>query len=102
MTGSGQRTSATSLRRRVYLLMAVGIFFPLLLVGAVGLFWMRALDKRLLVGRISAVSAVAAHLDAELTDDLEALQRLAGMIGGALQDGDPAAVKRALSRIPSA
>jgi signal transduction histidine kinase len=96
MTGSGQRTSATSLRRRVYLLMAVGIFFPLLLVGAVGLFWMRALDKRLLVGRISAVSAVAAHLDAELTDDLEALQRLAGMIGGALQDGDPAAVKRAL------
>ena len=96
MSGSVDRTGASSLRRRVYLLMAVGIFFPVVLMGAAGLVWMRALDVRLLAGRISAATAVAAHLDSELTEDLEALQRLAGLVGGALGAGDAAPVSHAL------
>jgi signal transduction histidine kinase len=87
---------AISLRRRVYLLMAVGSFFPLVLMGAAGLLWMRALDERLLAGRLSAASAVAAHVDASLTEDLEALQRLAGLVGAALLEGDLDATRRAL------
>jgi signal transduction histidine kinase len=91
-----QSGGAISLRRRVYLLMAVGSFFPLVLMGAAGMYWVHALDERLLAGRVSAAAAVAAHVDAELTDDLEALQRLAGMAGAALLNQDAGAVKAAL------
>jgi signal transduction histidine kinase len=76
--------------------MAVGSFLPLALMGTAGLVWMRALDARLLAGRVSAASAVAAHLDIELTDDLESLQRLAGHVAAGLAEGDAAPVKRAL------
>jgi signal transduction histidine kinase len=96
MTVHAQAAGSSSLRGRVYLLMAIGTFFPLVLVGAAGLFWVRALDERLLTGRQAAAGAVAAHIDQELTEDLESLQRLAGAIGGALQEDDDDAVKRAL------
>jgi signal transduction histidine kinase len=96
VSGLGQPAGAISLRRRVYLLMAVGSFFPLVIIGAAGLYWVRALDERLIAGRLSAAGAVAAHVDSQLTDDLEALQRLAGQVGGALLEGDAAAVRRAL------
>jgi signal transduction histidine kinase len=96
MRSAPQSTGAISLRRRVYLLMAVGSFLPLLLMGTAGVVWMRALDARLLVGRVSAAGAVAAHLDIELTDDLESLQRLAGQVASGLSAGDAAPVKRAL------
>ncbi|HEX9399036.1 MAG TPA: ATP-binding protein [Anaeromyxobacter sp.] len=93
----GRRSSgASSLRRRVYLLMAVGIFFPLVLMGAAGLYWVRAIDERLVSGRLGAARAVAAHVDAELTDDLEVLQRLASNVGGPLQEGDATPVLRAV------
>ncbi len=75
-----------SLRRRVYLLMAIGIFFPLLVWFAVSLYWMGRLDARLLAGRLAAASTVAAHFDAELTDDLEVLQRLAAAVAPALSE----------------
>jgi signal transduction histidine kinase len=93
---SGRASGTSSLRRRVYLLMAVGTFFPLVLMGGAGFVWMRALDARLLAGRVGAASAVAAHFDAGLTDDLEVLQRLSASVGGSLVDGDDAAVKRAV------
>ncbi len=96
MSGPAAGTGASSLRRRVYLLVAVGIFFPIVLMGVVGLVWMRALDERLLSGRTSAASAVAAHLDSELNEDLEALQRLAGLVGGPLANGDIVPVSHAL------
>ena len=96
MTVQAQAAGSSSLRRRVYLLMAVGTFFPLVLLGAAGLFWARTLDERLLAGRQAAAAGVAAHIDSELTDDLEALQRLAGIVGTALQEDDHDAVKRAL------
>ncbi len=96
MTGPAEPTGAVSLRRRVYLLMAVGIFFPVVVMGAAGLVWARALDARLMAGRVSAASAVAAHLDSELMEDLEALQRLAGTVGGILSEADVAPVRRAL------
>ncbi|HEX9309033.1 MAG TPA: ATP-binding protein [Anaeromyxobacter sp.] len=89
-------SGAGSLRRRVYLLMAVGIFFPLVLMGAAGLYWVRAIDERLTSGRLGAASAVAAHVDAELTDDLEVLQRLASNVGGPLQEDDTTPVRRAV------
>jgi signal transduction histidine kinase len=85
-----EASAATSLRRRVYLLMAVGTFFPIVLMGTVGLYWMRAFDDRLVAGRRAAAATVAAHLDAELTFDLEVLQRLAAATAAGLADGDPA------------
>ncbi len=87
---------AISLRRRVYLLMGAGTFFPLVILGAAGFYWMRALDEKLLAGRVAGASTVAAHVDAELTADLEVLQRLAAAVAPALEDGDPAAEQRLL------
>jgi signal transduction histidine kinase len=70
-------TGDISLRRRVYLLMGIGVFFPLLIMGTAGFFWLEVLDERLVNARLAAVGTVASHLDAELSDDLEVLQRLA-------------------------
>jgi signal transduction histidine kinase len=89
-------SAATSLRRRVYLLMAIGTFIPVLVLGTVGFAWMRAFDQRLVAGRVAAAGAVAAHLDAELTLDLEILQRLAAAAAPALGDGDPAMERQLL------
>ncbi len=89
-------TGSISLRRRVYLLMAVGVFFPLVGMAAAFLYWMRAMDERLLAGRLAAASTVAAHVDAELTQDLEILQRLAAAAAGGLEDADPAPEQRLL------
>lgn len=87
---------ALSLRRRVYLLMGVGVFFPVLLMAVAGLGWMRGMDERLLAGRLSAAAAVAAHVDAQLTDDLEVLQRLAAAVAGGIGDEDLAPERRAV------
>lgn len=102
MTAARQRrprgplsTGAISLRRRVYLLMGVGVFFPLLVVGAAALVWMQALDDRLVAARLSAVGAVAAHLDGELSGDLEVLQRLAATMA-ALDGPDHEGTQRAV------
>jgi signal transduction histidine kinase len=80
----------------VYLLIATGTFFPLLVLAAAGAFWLRALDARMLEGRVAAVSTVAAHFDAELTDDLEALQRLASSVSGELGGAALAAERAAI------
>lgn len=87
---------AISLRRRVYLLMGAGTFFPLLILGAAAFYWMGALDARLLAGRVAGASAVAAHVDAELTADLEILQRLAAGVASGLEAGDTATEERLL------
>lgn len=87
---------ALSLRRRVYLLMAIGVFFPVLLMAGAGLHWMRSMDARVMTGRLSAASTVAAHLDGELTFDLEVLQRLAAAAASGLEGADAAAQRRAL------
>ncbi len=86
----------SSLRRRVYLLMAIGIFFPLLLWYAASRYWMARLDERLVAARLASASAVAAHFDAELTDDLEVLQRLAAAVAPALTQGGTDAEQRML------
>jgi signal transduction histidine kinase len=78
---------AISLRRRVYLLMAIGTLSPLLLFGAASGYWLRDLDDRVLAGRVAATRTVAAHVDEELTADLEALQRLAAGVASALDRG---------------
>ncbi|HEY6099440.1 MAG TPA: HAMP domain-containing protein, partial [Anaeromyxobacter sp.] len=75
----------------------IGTLFPLVLVGAASLYWMRALDDRLVAGKLAAASAVATHVDEELTGDLEILQRLGGAVATALEEGD-AAVERRLLR----
>jgi signal transduction histidine kinase len=74
--------------------MAIGVFFPLALLAAAGLYWGRALDDRLLSARLAAAKAVAAHFDFELTGDLEELQRLAAVVGSPLQEGELASVRR--------
>jgi len=84
------------IRARVYLLMAIGIFFPLALMAAVGWYWLQALDERLLSSRVAAVVAVSAHFDQELTGDLELLQRLAAGIGPTLGQGDGQAEEKAV------
>jgi signal transduction histidine kinase len=75
--------------------MAVGIFFPLLLMAGVGWAMLRALDERLVTGRAAAGAAVAAHFDEENTGDLELLQRLAAAVGPGLI-GDGTAAERAV------
>jgi signal transduction histidine kinase len=91
-------TGAISLRRRVYLLMGVGVFFPVLILGAAGLFWMDSLDERLVAARVAAATSVAAHIDSELNADLEVLQRLSAAIAaldGPDNDGAARAVREA-------
>jgi signal transduction histidine kinase len=94
--GIPEPSAATSLRRRVYLLMAIGTFVPVLVLGTVVFTWMSAFDQRLVAARLAAADAVAAHLDAELTLDLEVLQRLAGAAAQGLDDGDPGPERRLL------
>ena len=84
------------IRQRVYLLMAVGIAFPLGLMATVGWYWLHTLDERLLSGRVAAVTAVAAHFDQELTGDLELLQRLAASVGPHLGQGKPEVEEKAV------
>ncbi len=96
MTSDPEPSGAISLRKRVYLLMAVGIFFPLVVMGVASLTWLRSLDERLLAGRLAAATTVAAHFDSELTDDLEVLQRFAASVAPGLEDGDSDSVQRAL------
>lgn len=97
--GAGVRQAALGrlgIRPRVYLLMAIGIFFPLALMAAVGWYWLHSLDERLLSSRVGAVVAVAAHFDQELTGDLELLQRLAAGVGPVLGQGDGQAEDKAV------
>ncbi len=94
MTHAPEPSGAISLRTRVYLLMAVGIFFPLVVMGVASLSWLRALDDRLVAGRLAAAKTVASHFDTALTDDLEVLQRLAAAV--ALEQGDLAAQRHAV------
>ncbi|MBK9517528.1 MAG: HAMP domain-containing protein [Anaeromyxobacter sp.] len=76
--------------------MAIGIFFPLALMGGVGWFWLRTLDDRLLSSRVAAVTAVAAHFDQELNGDLELLQRLASNVGPHLGQGQRGVEEKAV------
>jgi signal transduction histidine kinase len=74
----------------------MGALFPLVIVGAVTWFWLRALDERMLQGRLSAVSTAAAHFDTELMGDLEVLQGLASRTSAALDDADVAREQEAV------
>jgi signal transduction histidine kinase len=85
---SGRR-AGSGLRRRVYLLMAVGIFFPIVVLSIIAWYWLRDLDGRLQGTRVAAAEMVAAHFDEDLTGDLELLQRLAARIGSRLEAADP-------------
>jgi signal transduction histidine kinase len=89
-------TGTLALRTRVNLLMTIGIFFPLVLVAAVGLYWMRGFDDRIIAGRAAAANAAATHFDEELTADMETLQRLASALSASFGDGDQASERRAV------
>ncbi len=84
------------IRRRVYLLMAIGSFIPVLIMAAVGLYWLHVLDDRVEAGRMAAAGVAAAHVDSYLTDDLEVLQRLAAAVGNVMQNADLSAERLAL------
>ncbi|BDG06864.1 ATP-binding protein [Anaeromyxobacter oryzae] len=96
MTSDQPVVGSAGIRRRVYLLMATGIFFPLAVMAATGLYWLRALDERVLAGRLSAAAAVAAHYDEHLTSDLEILQRLSAALSARFGDADLSDERRAL------
>ncbi|WP_242392740.1 ATP-binding protein [Anaeromyxobacter oryzisoli] len=96
MTLDGPELGSVGIRRRVYLLMATGIFFPLAVMAATGMYWLRAIDDRVLAGRLSAAAAVAAHYDEHLSGDLEALQRLASALSPTFGDADLSDDRRAL------
>lgn len=96
MTTDRPVLGSTGIRRRVYLLMATGIFFPLVVMAATGMYWLRAIDERVLAGRLSAAAAVAAHYDEHLTGDLEGLQRLASAVAPTFGDADLSDERRAL------
>jgi signal transduction histidine kinase len=79
--------------------MALGGFFPVLVMAIAGWTWLRALDDRVLKGRLEAISTVSAHFDAELTDDLEALQRLASSVSGTVGEPGSEAAQRAIREV---
>lgn len=91
------------LRPRVYLLMATGVAFPLLLAGILGTYWLTVTEEKLHAGWLSAAQIVAADLDARVTNDLRVLQQLAASARGTLpgRAGDDArsAVQRAMDRL---
>ncbi len=91
-----QRERPGGIRRRVYLLMAVGTFLPLLLIGGVGIYWLRTVDERMWSGRSAAAALAAAHVDGQLYEDLEVLQRLAANVGTQMGDADLSAERHAL------
>ena len=68
------------LRFRVLLLVGVGVLLPVALIAGVSWTRLRELDDRVLLERRAAAQAVAAHQDAELTADLEDLQRTASSL----------------------
>jgi signal transduction histidine kinase len=76
--------------------MAIGIFFPVLVWLVASAHWLQGNDARLVAARLSVATTVAAHFDAELTDDLEVLQRLSAAIAPTLDDRDPATERRLL------
>ena len=84
------------IRRRVYILMAAGTFVPVLLMAAVGLYWLRGLDERMWTGRSAAAGLAAAHVDGQLYDDLEVLQRLAAAVGPQMGDADLSAERHSI------
>jgi signal transduction histidine kinase len=92
-------TGALSLRTRVYLLMAIGVVFPVGLMAISAIFWARELDERLIQGRTAAASAVAGHFDEELTSDLENLQRLASAVSSGFDDPDREGVRRTVRSV---
>lgn len=77
-------TGSIGLRPRVYLLMATGVAFPLLVAGVVGSYWLSVTEDRLHAGWLSAAQVVAADLDTKVTSDLRVLQQLAASIRGQL------------------
>ncbi|GEJ58241.1 HAMP domain-containing protein [Anaeromyxobacter diazotrophicus] len=65
------------LRFRVYLLVSIGVLAPAALVAGASWSRLRELDEEMVATRRHAASAVAEHIDEEVTGDLEVLQRLA-------------------------
>jgi signal transduction histidine kinase len=86
--GSAPSLGRQGLRFRVYLLTAVGVLVPSVLVGSISWWHLSKLDNELLAARRGAAVAVAEHLDEELTGDLEDLQRVASAkeVTSGLQD----------------
>jgi signal transduction histidine kinase len=87
----------------VYLLMATGVAFPLLVAGIVGSYWLNVTEQRLHAGWLSAAEVVAADLDAKVTRDLGALQQLAASTRGKLSrpagPDERRAVQRAMEQL---
>lgn len=91
-------SGSIGLRPRVYLLMATGVAFPLLVTGIVGSYWLRMTEERLHAGWLSAAQVVAADLDAKVTSDLRVLQQLAASARGELAIPAGPTEKRAVQR----
>jgi signal transduction histidine kinase len=88
-----------ALRRRVYLLIGIATFLPLIVMGVAVWYRLHALDERLLEGRLSVASGLAAHFDSELTGDLEILQRLSTGLAPGFEDDNLEPERRALREL---
>jgi signal transduction histidine kinase len=101
--GEARAAGSIGLRPRVYLLMATGVAFPLLVTGIVGSYWLNVTEERLHAGWLSAAQVVAADLDAKVTSDLRVLQQLAASTRGELArpagEKERAAVQRAMDQL---
>ncbi|BDG07389.1 histidine kinase [Anaeromyxobacter paludicola] len=77
---------ARTIHFRVYLLMALGVFFSIAAMAIAGWIKVRSLDGRLMQGRLRAAEAVAEHLDEQLRLDLELLLHVPTRQGFDLED----------------
>jgi signal transduction histidine kinase len=71
-------------------------------MGAAVWYRLQALDERLLAGRLTVASGLAAHFDSELTGDLEILQRLSSGLAPGLEDDNLEPERRALRELAQA
>ena len=71
------RPGRHGLRFRVYVLVTVGVLVPAALLTTLSWWRLGELDEEMVNARRTAAGMVVEHIDEELTEDLEALQRVA-------------------------
>jgi nitrate/nitrite-specific signal transduction histidine kinase len=86
-----------SLRRRIMLLVTVGLIAATAPLGVMGIGMLRAVTDRILDERLAVARSTAGHLDDRLTQELRQLDQLGRRIAPLLAGGDLEGVRRGLA-----
>ncbi len=86
-----------SLRRRIMLLVTIGLIAATAPLGVMGIGMLRAATDRILEERLAVARSTAGHLDDRLTQELRQLDQLGRRVAPLLAGGDLDGVRRALT-----